>query len=224
MTETPDREKLLSDEYLLLQKRIEEFDGRLLTIKAWSVTFAAAAIGLAYQQHNPRLLLVSALLGLGSAIGTLAQTPSTPPATPAPGKSGTSGAEKGRQLSVATKRWKGDFNGMLERRTIRIYVPYSRSLYFTDRRRERGITADLIREFERWVNKKYAVSLAKRPLTVIALVATRDNPRIKAFYERLLAAGKVKKVALTACMRKLLTMLNAMLKHRTPWQAQEVHG
>jgi transposase len=54
------------------------------------------------------------------------------------------------------------------------------------------------------------------------LVATRYNPRIKAFYERLLAAGKVKKVALTACMRKLLTMLNAMLKHRTPWQAQEV--
>ena len=56
------------------------------------------------------------------------------------------------------------------------------------------------------------------------LVATRYNPRIKAFYERLLAAGKVKKVALTACMRKLLTILNAMLKHRTPWHAQEVQG
>ena len=56
------------------------------------------------------------------------------------------------------------------------------------------------------------------------LVATRDNPRSTAFYERLLAAGKVKKVALTACMRKLLTMLNAMLKHRTPWHAQEVQG
>ena len=56
------------------------------------------------------------------------------------------------------------------------------------------------------------------------LVATRHNPRIKAFYERLLAAGKVKKVALTACMRKFLTIRNAMLKHRTPWQAQEVQG
>jgi len=56
------------------------------------------------------------------------------------------------------------------------------------------------------------------------LVATRSNPQIKAFYERLLAAGKVKKVALTACMRKLLTILNAMLKHRTPWHAQEVQG
>ena len=56
------------------------------------------------------------------------------------------------------------------------------------------------------------------------LVATRYNPRIKAFYERLLAVGKVKKVALTACMHKFLTILNAMLKHRTPWQAQAVQG
>jgi transposase len=56
------------------------------------------------------------------------------------------------------------------------------------------------------------------------LVATRFNPRIKIFYERLLAAGKVKKVALTACMHKFLTILNAMLKHRKPWQAQEVQG
>jgi transposase len=56
------------------------------------------------------------------------------------------------------------------------------------------------------------------------LVATRYNPRIKAFYQRLLAAGKLKKVALTACIHKFLTILNAMLKHRTPWQAQEVQG
>src|SRR6266852_1572003 len=56
------------------------------------------------------------------------------------------------------------------------------------------------------------------------LVATRFNPQIKVFYERLLAAGKVKKVALTACMHKLLTILNAMLKHRTPWQPQEVQN
>jgi transposase len=56
------------------------------------------------------------------------------------------------------------------------------------------------------------------------LVATRHNPRITVFYERLLAAGKKKKVALTACMHKLLTILNAMLKHRTPWQSQEVQS
>jgi transposase len=55
-------------------------------------------------------------------------------------------------------------------------------------------------------------------------VATRDNPRIKVFYARLLAAGKVKKGALTAYMHKFLTILNAMLTHRTPWQSQEVQG
>ena len=61
-------------------------------------------------------------------------------------------------------------------------------------------------------------------LSMGTLVATRYNPRIKAFYERRLAVGKAKKVALTACMRKFLTILNAMLKHRTPWQSQEVQG
>jgi len=49
-----------------------------------------------------------------------------------------------------------------------------------------------------------------------AIVAARFNPVIQAFYQRLCAAGKAKKVALTACMRKLVIMLNAMLKHRTP--------
>lgn len=54
-------------------------------------------------------------------------------------------------------------------------------------------------------------------LYMAALVATRFNPVIRAFYQKLLAAGKPKKVALTACMRKLLTILNAMLKHHAPW-------
>lgn len=52
-----------------------------------------------------------------------------------------------------------------------------------------------------------------------ALVASRCNPIIRNFYQRLCDAGKPKKVApLTACMRKLLTILNAMVKHRTPWE------
>ena len=52
-----------------------------------------------------------------------------------------------------------------------------------------------------------------------ALVAARRNPVVREFYERLLAAGKPKKVALVACMRKLLSILNAVLKHRTPWRS-----
>ena len=50
-----------------------------------------------------------------------------------------------------------------------------------------------------------------------ALVATRHNPVIRVFYERLLAAGKPKKVALVACMRKLLSILNAVMRDRVPW-------
>ena len=49
-------------------------------------------------------------------------------------------------------------------------------------------------------------------------MASRHNPVIKDFYQRLLAAGKPKKLALTACMRKLLLILNSMLKHGSPWR------
>jgi len=52
-----------------------------------------------------------------------------------------------------------------------------------------------------------------------ALVATRHNPVIAALYRRLLAAGKPKKGVLVACIHKLLTILNALLAHGTPWQA-----
>jgi transposase len=57
-------------------------------------------------------------------------------------------------------------------------------------------------------------------LYMSTLSAVRHNPVLKAFYERLRAAGKAAKVALTASMRKLLTILNAMIKHRTRWQAK----
>ncbi len=50
------------------------------------------------------------------------------------------------------------------------------------------------------------------------LVAIRYNPVIRQFYERLCAAGKAKKVALTACLHKLLIILNAILRQRIPWQ------
>jgi len=54
-----------------------------------------------------------------------------------------------------------------------------------------------------------------------ALVATKCNAVIRTFYRRLLAAGKPKKVALTACMRKLLTILNAMVKNNERWRASD---
>ena len=60
-------------------------------------------------------------------------------------------------------------------------------------------------------------SLVRAVLHMGALVASRHNPAIWDFYQRLLAAGKPKKVALVACMRKLLIILNSMLKHGSPW-------
>src|SRR5262249_47559178 len=54
-------------------------------------------------------------------------------------------------------------------------------------------------------------------LYMAALVGSRFNPALREFYKHLVAKGKPKKVALTACMRKLLVQLNAMLRDQAPW-------
>jgi len=64
---------------------------------------------------------------------------------------------------------------MLTRRVIRIDIPRSRTLYYVDKGRERGMSAELARDFERWVNKTYAKQLGRRPLTVYIVPATRDQ-------------------------------------------------
>lgn len=61
-------------------------------------------------------------------------------------------------------------------------------------------------------------AMVRGALYMSALVATRFNPIIRCFYQRLLACGKPKKAAITACMRKLITILNAMMKHHTSWR------
>lgn len=61
-------------------------------------------------------------------------------------------------------------------------------------------------------------------LYMAALVGTRHNPALKTFYQRLLAAGKEKKLALTACMHKLLLILNAVLHTQRPWTPEFTHA
>lgn len=94
--------------------------------------------------------------------------------------------------------------GMLSRREISALVgvcPYSRdSGSFRGRRTIWGGRARV-----------------RAALYMAALVASRHNPVIKAFYEKLTRAGKAKKVALVACMRKLLVIINTMLKNDTAW-------
>ncbi|RZU00624.1 transglycosylase SLT domain-containing protein [Rivibacter subsaxonicus] len=107
---------------------------------------------------------------------TLAAAPAAPAATAAsaPAKP-PSAATTTKTLELANKPWTGDFEQMLERRMIRVLVPFSRSLYYVDRGHERGLTAELVRDFERWVNKTYKDRLDERPLTVYLIPTTRDK-------------------------------------------------
>lgn len=94
---------------------------------------------------------------------------------PQGGASTTPGAAKPRRLTINNKPWTGDFDKLLERRVIRVYAPFSRSLYFNDNGRERGIAVELVRDWERYLNIKYAKQLGKRPLTIYIAPATRDK-------------------------------------------------
>jgi transposase len=81
--------------------------------------------------------------------------------------------------------------------------------------------APYTRQSGKWKGKSMIGGGRKDVRTAIfmaALVGTRFNPILKAFYQRLLAAGKPKMVALIATARKLLTILNAILRDKTPWQ------
>ena len=104
----------------------------------------------------------------------LAPVPAIAAAGSTPNASLAAGAPV-RGLTTEATAWTGDFDGMLERRRIRVLVPYSRSLYFNDRGREHGISADTVRGFETWLNKKYAKQLGNRPMTVLIVPTTRDR-------------------------------------------------
>jgi membrane-bound lytic murein transglycosylase MltF len=106
-----------------------------------------------------------AFIGLVAAIPLMAQ-PAAPASAP---------ATKLRALPTESRVWTGDFDGMLERRHIRVLVPNSRTLYYNDKGRERGITAETARAFEQYLNKKYAAQLGKRPITLYLVPTTRDE-------------------------------------------------
>jgi membrane-bound lytic murein transglycosylase MltF len=77
--------------------------------------------------------------------------------------------------AITERKFVGDFDKMLERRHIRVLVPYSRTLYFNDKGTQRGVTADVMREFEQYLNRKYAKQTGKRPITVVMIPTTRDE-------------------------------------------------
>jgi membrane-bound lytic murein transglycosylase MltF len=79
------------------------------------------------------------------------------------------------QLTLSNQPWHGDLEGMLERRFIRVLVPYSRTLSFVERGHSRGITAEVVHELEHFLNLKYAKRLRNRPITVALLPTSRDK-------------------------------------------------
>src|SRR6478609_8427541 len=76
-------------------------------------------------------------------------------------------------LEVEPKPQFGDFDAMLQRRVVRVAVPYSRTLYFNDRGAQRGITADTLRDFEVFLNQKYPHQA--QPFVVMAFPSTRER-------------------------------------------------
>ena len=91
-------------------------------------------------------------IAFGAACALHAQTPS------APAKPRTLAVERLTDVKSA-----GDLEQMIEMRRVRVLLPYSRTLYFNDKGTERGLTADLMREFEQYLNKKYAKRSASVP-------------------------------------------------------------
>jgi transposase len=92
-----------------------------------------------------------------------------------------------------------------------------------DRRQVAAVAglAPFTRQSGQWRGKAFIAAgraAVRSPLFMGAMVAVKHNPILKAFYERLIAAGKPKMVALIAVARKLLTILNALIRDQKPWQ------
>jgi membrane-bound lytic murein transglycosylase MltF len=126
------------------------------------------------------LLIVCLTLG---ACGKENQTPGAadgqrPSATvpdQSPQSAPESNANKPRSLSTHSKQVTGDFDEILaaRNRRIRVLVSYSRTLYFNDKGQERGLAAEMARDFERYINQKYKTGA--RPITIVLAPTTRDK-------------------------------------------------
>ena len=92
------------------------------------------------------LLCGLVLIATGAAAQTPAKTPAPAPAKEAPMTPAAS--------QVISKRWTGDYDGMVQRRAIRALVPYSKTFYFVDRAVQRGLSYDVTRLLEADINKK----------------------------------------------------------------------
>jgi membrane-bound lytic murein transglycosylase MltF len=103
-----------------------------------------------------------------------AQPPASPQAAPKPQPAtAAKPTTKPRGLAINNQPRTGDLDAMLKRKMVRVLVPYGRTLYFNDKGQEKGITAETVRDFERYLNRKYVKD--KRPVTVYLIPSTRDR-------------------------------------------------
>jgi membrane-bound lytic murein transglycosylase MltF len=119
------------------------------------------------------LIVTGCRLGSAVLFAYLSSAPALAQLSDAESTKGSAPSANVRQLSIANRPWLGDFDKMVQRRVIRVLVPYSRTLYFNDRGRERGITAEAVRDFEQYINNK--LKTGKRPITVYLIPTTRDK-------------------------------------------------
>jgi len=76
---------------------------------------------------------------------------------------------------IDSKPWTGDFDGMFTRRRIRMLVPYSRTLFYVENGKAKGLTAELAKDFETYLNQKHAKELGGKKITVDLIPTTRDR-------------------------------------------------
>jgi len=106
-----------------------------------------------------------------SAPSVASQTAPPAPSSALPVAAGTTP----RRLDLAIQPKFGDLDAMIDRRVIRVLLPYSRTLYFNELGHERGLTAGLMRDFERYLNKVYQPAAGNRPITLVIIPTTRDK-------------------------------------------------
>ncbi len=143
-----------------------------------------------------RLLALLALFGVASPVcsQTPAVTPSVPATTIAPVK----------LPGLAT--WSGDLDGLLKRRTFRLLVPYSKTLYFIDRGRQMGVVAEFGQALEDWLNKKYGAKHLRQHVVFV------PTPRDELFDA--LNAGKGDAIAANLT---ITPERQALADFTTPW-------
>jgi membrane-bound lytic murein transglycosylase MltF len=111
-------------------------------------------------------VVVAVILGVAVAWPSAQKAPAAPPAPT---------AQRALPTDAVLKPWKGDFDGMLQKRLVRVLAPYSRTFYFNELGRERGYAADLVRVVEKYLNTTLGKQLGNRPLTFMIVPTTRDK-------------------------------------------------